>query len=146
MFGYTKEFVPFSDLIGKTIHRIEGAKQYNECMYFYCTDGTFYKLFHNRDCCEEVSLEDVVGDIENLLDSRIIKAEELEEDGNDDEESSTWTFYHLTTLKGTVTFRWYGSSNGFYSESVAVFRDSYLCDKSYTKEIFDKYISQYWVE
>jgi hypothetical protein len=115
-------------LLGKIITGITGKKGDNE-LIFKCNDGTKYQMYHDRDCCEQVWLEDVIGNFEDLLNSPVLKAEEVTHKQetpsevigkqiNEYDDSFTWTFYHISTIKGTVTLRWYGSSNGYYSESV----------------------------
>ncbi len=116
--------VEFSVLVGKTIEAISGAVG-DDSMEFQCTDGTHYKLYHYQDCCECVSIEDICGELSDLIGSPILVAE-VSTSGEDPpgvqmgewRESYTWTFYKLDTAKGGVTIRWYGSSNGYYSESV----------------------------
>ena len=114
--------VEFSILKGKTITAIEGMEPHSETVYFRCEDGTRYKMFHLQDCCETVDLEDVFGDPESLIGSPVTMAEESVDSGENGLcDSYTWTFYKLATLKGYVTLRWHGRSNGYYSESVQFF-------------------------
>lgn len=67
---------------------------------------------------------DVVGDLKDLIGNPILLAEEVvggdtpEDVDREFSESYTWTFYKLSTIIGSVTIRWLGESNGYYSESV----------------------------
>lgn len=109
-----------SQLIGKTIVKIDGDKDSSD-LRFHCSDGTEYLMHHVQDCCESVSLEDIVGDLNDLINQPIVTAYESNGDDPplyDNEESFTWTFYTIGTAKNTITLRWYGSSNGYYSERV----------------------------
>lgn len=113
------EYVEFNNLIGKGLNKIEINKQMDEII-FHCEDESKYKMYHVQDCCESVTIEDICGDINDLIGSPIVVAEESTNNENPKEwaESFTWTFYKLATAKGYVTIRWYGESNGYYSESV----------------------------
>lgn len=111
--------VQITVLLGKTIFQIENL---GDEMIFHCTDGTGYKMYHRQECCESVAIDDIEGDINDLLNNPILQAEcpstddLLPSPGSD--ESFTWTFYKLATIKGYVTIKWFGTSNGYYSESV----------------------------
>lgn len=110
------------DLIGKTLVSVEN--QGDEEIVFTADDGKKWKLYHDQDCCESVRVEDVIGNLSDLVGSPVLMAEEVDNedtppvDPADAEESYTWTFYKFATIKGYVTIRFYGTSNGYYSESV----------------------------
>lgn len=116
--------VPFSFLIGKVITEIKGLEKDGDEVYFKCIDGTSFKMLHEQDCCESVSINDVCGDVADLLNTPILVAEESTKEGDPAYGSSTWTFYKLATIKGSVDIRWYGESNGYYSERVSFFQCS----------------------
>ena len=86
--------------IGKTFVSIEGMTPGSEEITFTCSDGSVYKMDHYQDCCEYCWLPHYPREYEP--------------------ESQTWTFYKFRTLKGYVDLRWFGESNGYYSESVNV--------------------------
>jgi hypothetical protein len=145
---YYDKTVNFNILLGKTLKFVTVS---SEELLFETIEGEKFKMYHSQNCCESVTVEDVTGDVNDLLSSPILLAEEVsnneppdkvrdtreaaynkqkEEQGEDfysygpspengfTEESETWTFYKLATIKGSVTIRWYGTSNGYYSESV----------------------------
>lgn len=109
----------FGDLRGRVLTRVEQIG--NDELRFYLTDDHYVKLYHQQDCCESVTIEDIVGDLNDLVETPLLLVEETSSRGDDDGyESSTWTYYRFRTIKGSVDIRWYGTSNGYYSEAVHV--------------------------
>ena len=113
----------FTPLLGRTITSINAAIGDEECT-FIISNNEIFTLHHVQSCCEDVSLEDICGDIEDLLKSPLITAELVSSDTMNtppvNSESYTWTFYRFATAKGSVTLRFFGESNGYYSESVSL--------------------------
>lgn len=127
----------FSELVGKTLKSVN-VEEYE--ILFETIDGEKYRMCHYQDCCEFVYVEDICGDITDILGSPVLVAEEVIHSGYGDKpsdgynnphaapqgwepageysESWTWTFYKIDTAKGGITIRWCGGSNGYYSESV----------------------------
>ncbi len=116
--------VPLSELVGKTIIKLEQVDDWSE-IRFFCSDHTVYALHHIQECCEEVYLEDVNGELSWLLNTPILMADEAQGETGTEEESGTryrWTFYRFATRKGYVDLRFLGLSNGYYSEKVDFIR------------------------
>ena len=106
------------ECVGKTIVEIRGAKKDSDHISFLFSDGSCFKMYHPQECCETVEVEDICGDINDLLNTPLLGAEASV--NKNDDESATWTFYKFRTQKGYVDIRWYGTSNGYYSEEVEI--------------------------
>jgi hypothetical protein len=86
----------------------------------YFCDGGKIVFFHEKDCCEKVRLEDVSGgSLSDLVGNEILDCYESEgEIGNDEYGRFMFTFYVIRTENRTLTLRFLGESNGYYSEEV----------------------------
>lgn len=111
---------PFEAMKGLTLKRVAIDPKEQE-IHFYSECGRHFCSWHEQDCCESVTIEDICGDLDWLIGAPLVTCEERtnqeinSQHGND---SETWTFYEMATIKGSVTIRWFGTSNGYYSESV----------------------------
>jgi hypothetical protein len=111
------------DIKGKTVISIEEGEHSadgNDAIFFECSDGTEYVLTHFQDCCEYVTIEDIDGELDTLVGSPLVMAEEAYNSEGEDDDSKTWSFYKFATVKGHVTIRFHGGSNGYYSESATL--------------------------
>ena len=104
---------------------LKSATRHDDEMIVFETEcGRTFKMFHEQECCESVYIEDVVGDLNDIVGNPILVAECVEgrvawdADGN-----KMYTFYKIDTVKGGVTIRWNGSSNGCYSISVYLYEE-----------------------
>ena len=109
------------ELKGKTLVSMTGKEGEDE-MFLVTDTGDRYKFHHEQDCCESVEIYDICGDFDDLVGSPLLDVREETSNENPPEseygyDSFTWTFYVFRTIKGSVTVRCFGTSNGYYSES-----------------------------
>lgn len=117
---FDKEYCDVNVLLGKVLKSV--YKVYDNEIHFITEDNMHYVMYHEQDCCESVAIEDINGDLKCLVGNPILLADESSNSVDPPkykyDESYTWTFYRFATIKGYVDIRWYGESNGYYSESV----------------------------
>ena len=107
-------------LLGKTLLSVTDEGD-GDGLTFVCESGEIFRMFHEQDCCESVYLEDVCGEWEDIIGSKILVSEDVSSESEAPARKRSyeqWTFYKIDTAKGGVTLRWYGTSNGYYSTAV----------------------------
>ena len=107
-----------SYLLGKCATEARGEVGDTDGLMFELNNGSLV-IFHtpDGDMCNDVSvrIEDICGDLNDLVGSPFLMAEAVTNEAPLDDES-TWTFYKFATIKGSVTVRFRGDSNGYYCE------------------------------
>lgn len=109
------ESVSVQELVGKVFTEVRNDG--NDRLVFVEHGVTTFEMFHDQDCCESVTIEDVDGDLADLTGAPILFAEESSSDKREGyeadrySEAPEWTFYRIGTLKGTVVIRWFGESD-----------------------------------
>lgn len=122
MSRYDTRHPDFSELVGKTL---KSVKLENAVLFLETDDGALYTQQYYEDCCAGCGLIDGLDDLVKLIGQKIVVVAEettsrdMPSDYKPDyePESFTWTFYTIRTFEGTAVLRWYGSSNGYYSET-----------------------------
>ena len=108
--------VKFSDLVGQKILKVK--RKGDESITFH-TDRAVYLMYHDQDCCEDVTIKEVDNDLQKMIGARVISAELTTNEGQNGWESFTWSFYKIATDRGDYfTISWLGESNGYYNEEV----------------------------
>lgn len=113
---------PLTSILGKTFTSVTRTDNLIE----FRNDTECFRLEHLQDCCERVYIEDINGDLADLEATPIVEAYR-ETNGKlpprpNNDDSYTWTFFRFRTIKGTVTVRFFGSSNGYYSEDATLYK------------------------
>ena len=121
--------ITMEELVGKTVTAVRKETNTHNMettvlVFEFAADNMKLVMGHYSDCCETVDLEDVVGDFEDLIGNPLLvsvsESNYAGSDCNDENVSETWTYYKMDTIKGGITLRWYGTSNGYYSEEISL--------------------------
>lgn len=63
-------------MVGKVFTSVEQTKEYGQNVLIFENDEEQYKFTHDRECCESVWIESIVGDLDDLIGNPILLAEE----------------------------------------------------------------------
>jgi len=108
-------------MIGETIKYID-VDEYDHQIRVETESGRVFLIYHKQDCCESVRLVDINGNIKNLKGKVIEDFTHMSKQFSDElgHGSKTITLITFFVDDSTVTTRWIGESNGYYSEEISV--------------------------
>lgn len=135
---YDREATAIKSMIGQTFVAVYDVDE--RMMVFQREDGDGFVQYHEQDCCEAVYIDDICGDVSDLIGSPILMAEAVRGTMRGEDDSGTevsWTFYKFATNKGSVTFRWleYNGDSGCYAADALVVPASKAEIEKYMKKL-----------
>lgn len=111
-YNYNLVEVDFNVLEGKVISDVTYIDT-ESAIYFTTNKNTQYVLKHVNECCEEVDLVDISGDLISLLGNKILKAEKVMNSENKPlsnlQNFYTWTYFKLASRGGYITISYFGT-------------------------------------
>ena len=79
----------FEDLQGRILCKVVNLDNYE--LRFHLTEDHYVRMYHSQDCCESVSIEDIVGDLDDLVGTPLLLVEEVSNyDGESKYEDGEW--------------------------------------------------------
>ncbi len=112
-----------AQMLGKTFVKVVGSVDGHEIL-FETAQGEQFLFAHRQDCCETVRINDITGDLEDLVGEPLLISEEVKgatEPDGEHYESYSYTFYKFATRKGYVDVRWLVEGIRCYPERVDLF-------------------------
>lgn len=109
-----KEYL--DNMVGRVVKYVD--IDYDQ-MKITCEDNSVFTFYHEQDCCECVYITDTEGEPMSLKGWKLLLVD-MEETIHQSYgyESKTTTVVKFVTDENTVSVKWIGESNGYYSESV----------------------------
>lgn len=115
----------YQPMVGATIQRIvherdpypDTVTPVSDRLIFFADNGV-HVFAHHQDCCECVQIEDICGDMNDLIGGPIVAAESTSSEATVGSIEQLWTFFRYATPRGWVTVRWLGEDGGYYSKDV----------------------------
>ncbi len=100
---------------------VRGVYADREIFLLWTTLGVF--VFHHwQSCCESVEIIGTAGDPGTLVGKTVQDVRMSVRSSDEEEQSETWTDIEICTEVDQVVINYHGSSNGYYSERVAINR------------------------
>lgn len=111
---YTTEFAELKNKVFSSVYVKDDSLH-------FVNDTEHFCFHHSRVCCEHVYIESIVGELNDLENTPILVAE-MTQSFNRVNKHETWSFYKFGTVNGWVDIRWFGESNGNYSEEAKLYK------------------------